>query len=113
MQFTYNIFNNSSAIDLRRLTALDRYALIYGPEDLVCGQITLLGAAVKLRKAVREEIFELDKQPSAVLASMGAASRGKIACDPESVLREADRAIYLAKKSGDRRIQAALRTGDK
>ncbi len=72
-----------------------------------------LGLAVKLRKAIKSEVFESTKGSFAVSASMGVASLDETTHDLDSLLREADIALFKAKKSGrDRCVQAIPRSED-
>jgi diguanylate cyclase (GGDEF)-like protein len=67
-----------------------------------------IGVAEKLRRQIeRTELI----QTGPVTASFGVACLPEDAVDPEQLLRQADRALYMAKAQGRNRVQAAETSG--
>ena len=59
-----------------------------------------LGVAVRLRKTIKNEVFESAKGSFVVSASMGVASVDEFTLDLDSLVRKANIALYEAKESG-------------
>lgn len=81
----------------------------YGGEEFVLLlPATGLDGALALAEKVRREIERVDAPPTkGVTASFGVAVLPDHASQGDSLLREADRALYVAKDNGRNRVQAA------
>ena len=87
----------------RRYDSVGRYG---GEEFLVvlpgCDAADAAVQAERMREAIGGTPFLAPSQPVAVTASLGVACSSR--CAPETLVREADDALYLAKAEGRNRV---------
>ena len=88
--------------------ASDFVARYGGEEFLVLAPSTDRTGAAELAEKLRQAIERTELQViGRMTASLGVASLPEDALEPESLLREADRAVYVAKSLGRNRVQEA------
>jgi len=78
----------------------------YGGEEILvvlpgCGKVEAISFAERLRLSISEQVVQTDRDPIRVTLSLGVTwVDGQDRCDPDSVIRDADAALYTAKESG-------------
>jgi diguanylate cyclase (GGDEF)-like protein len=95
----------SVARTLREGVRLQDVVARYGGEEFVlllpaCDA----AAACEAAERVRARIEQLSGMPRLVTASLGVATADPGTCDPETLIQQADQALYHAKRSGRNRV---------
>ena len=85
------------------------YVARYGGEEFIVilpeiGPNEGVQAAERIRSRVAEESFGSDSEPIVVTISVGVASYPKHGEDPESIIKNADGALYIAKELGRNQV---------
>jgi diguanylate cyclase (GGDEF)-like protein len=94
------------------------YVARYGGEEFILvlpeiGPEDGLKAAERIREKVVKESFAGDGEPIEVTVSVGVASYPKDGGDPQTIIRQADTALYKAKETGRNRVVLAGKTEKK
>ena len=104
----------STAEVLRRSARLGETVFRFGGEEflILCPNATADSASVgaeRIRKAVAENTVPTDHGLLGVSISVGVAERSSAMEGPEALLKEADDALYSAKRGGRNRVHVAKR----
>lgn len=105
------VLSRTVAASMRELRSSDLIARIGGEEFVAmlphAGGQAALEVAERLRRAIAAETYRAGGATFQVSASIGVATRTRAAPDVDTLLREADAALYIAKRKGRNRCEVA------
>ena len=110
------VLRHAVAVCMEHLRPGDLFGRLGGEEFGVllvdCGRDQSLAIADRIRMAILAEPLDIDGQTIAISASVGMAFTGSAGYNLQRLCRDADAALYRAKRSGRNRVASDIQDGD-